>query len=82
MEAAARDVAQWARVRSEERERFCTRLAAAVGKPVATVADDLAAGLFMGAEDALAYGLLDEICRPDAEIHQIPGPPIGFRPLR
>ncbi len=82
MEAAARNVAQWAQVRADERARFCSRLAAAVGKPVSTVADDLAAGLFMGAEDALAYGLLDEICRPDAEIRHMPGPPIGFRPLR
>jgi ATP-dependent protease ClpP protease subunit len=34
----------------------------------------------MNAEEALAYGLIDEISRPSADIHQMPGPPIGFRP--
>ena len=32
--------------------------------------------------EALAYGLIDEVCRPDAAIHQLPSPPIGFRPRR
>ena len=82
MDAAARHVAQWAQLRAEERQRFCDRVAAAIGKPAAVVAEDLAKGIFMGAHDALAYGLLDEICRPEAEIHQMPGPPIGFRPRR
>jgi hypothetical protein len=30
----------------------------------------------------VTYGLLDEVCRPEAEIRRLPGPPIGFRPLR
>jgi ATP-dependent Clp protease protease subunit len=80
MEAHAREVAQWARLRAEERQRFCARLAAAVGQPETVVADDLAAGAFMGVDEALAYGLIDEVCRPDAEIRRLPGPPIGFRP--
>ncbi len=80
LEARARDVGQWVQVRADERQRFCDRIAAAVGKPGAAVAEDMAAGLFMGATEALSYGLLDEICRPDAEIHQMPGPPIGYRP--
>jgi ATP-dependent Clp protease protease subunit len=82
MEAHVREVAQWARLRADERQRFCARLAAAVRQTEAAVSDDLAAGLFMGVDEALAYGLIDEICRPDAEIHRMPGPPIGFRPRR
>jgi ATP-dependent Clp protease protease subunit len=82
MEAHVREVEQWAQMRSDERERFCERLALAVGQPVSVIADDLASGRFMGADDASVYGLIDEICRPDAEIRKLPGPPIGFRPRR
>lgn len=81
-EARAADVERWAQLRAEERERFCSRVGAAVGKPAAVVAADLESGVFMGAAEALAYGLIDEICRPEAEIRQMPGPPIGFRPRR
>jgi ATP-dependent Clp protease protease subunit len=80
MEVHARDVAQWSDLRSDERRRFCARLAAAAGKSEDEVAADLAAGTFMGADDAVAYGIIDEVCRPDAAIHHLPGPPIGFRP--
>ncbi len=85
MEAHARDVAQWAQIRAEERQRFCERVGAATGRAPSVIADDLATGLFLDAEDALSYGLIDEISRPNAEIHQLPGtsgPPIGFRPTR
>jgi ATP-dependent Clp protease protease subunit len=82
MEAHVRNVAQWAELRSDERRRFCERVAAAVGQPVATVTDDLTGGLFLGAAEALAYGIIDEVSRPEAEIRQLPGPPIGFRPHR
>jgi ATP-dependent Clp protease protease subunit len=82
MEARAREVAQWAQLRADEWQRFTSRVAAAAGRPEPSVVEAFAAGLFMGAEEALAYGLIDEICRPQAEIHRIPGPPIGFRPRR
>jgi ATP-dependent Clp protease protease subunit len=79
-ESHARNVAQWAELRSDERQRFCVRIAAAVGKSAEVVAEDLRRGKFFNAEEAVTYGLLDEICRPEAEIHQLPGPPMGFRP--
>jgi ATP-dependent Clp protease, protease subunit len=82
MEAHVREVEQWARLRADERHRFCARLAAATGKAETVVSDDLASGRFMGVDEALANGLIDEVCRPDAEIHKLPGPPIGFRPRR
>ena len=37
------------------------------------------------AAEAVDYGILDEVRRPDAAIHRLPGsgsPPMGFRPLR
>ncbi|HEY2214217.1 MAG TPA: ATP-dependent Clp protease proteolytic subunit, partial [Acidimicrobiales bacterium] len=80
LESHARNVAQWAELRSDERQRFCERIAAAVGKSADVVAEDLHRGKFFNAEEAVTYGLLDEICRPEAEIHQLPGPPMGFRP--
>ena len=42
-------------------------------------------GLFLGAAEAVEYGLIDEVSRPDAAIRRLPGPgtpPMGFRPLR
>jgi ATP-dependent Clp protease protease subunit len=81
-EARAREASQWARLRSDERQRFTERVAAAVGKPAAAVAETLAGGVFMTAVEAQEFGLIDEICRPKGEIRQMPGPPIGFRPRR
>jgi ATP-dependent Clp protease protease subunit len=77
-----RDVAQWVALRTDERQRFSARLSAATGTAAAEVEADLSRGRLMGASEAVAYGLLDEICGPEAEIHRLPGSPIGFRPLR
>ena len=84
MEAHVRNVAQWAELRAAERRHFCERVGAAVGKPAEEVAEDFERDRFFGAAEALGYGLLDEVCRPDADIRTLPGspPPIGFRPLR
>jgi ATP-dependent Clp protease, protease subunit len=82
MEARAREVAQWAQLRADEHQRFTARVAAAARQPVESVAGLFAAGTFMSAQEALDYGLIDEISRPRGEIHQMPGPPIGFRPGR
>jgi ATP-dependent Clp protease, protease subunit len=82
VEARAREVAQWAQLRAGEHKRFTERVAAAAGQPVESVAGLFAAGAFLSAQEALDYGLIDEICRPRGEIHRMPGPPIGFRPGR
>jgi ATP-dependent Clp protease protease subunit len=81
-ETRAREAEQWAQLRSDERRRFTERVAAAVGKAAASVAETLARGVFMTTQEACDFGLIDEICRPKGEIRQMPGPPIGFRPLR
>ena len=86
MEAHVRNVAQWAELRAAELSRFCERVGAAVGKPAEEVGADLETGRFFGAIEALEYGLLDEVARPDADVRTLPGsppaPPIGFHPLR
>jgi ATP-dependent Clp protease, protease subunit len=78
-----RNVAQWSKLRTDERERFCTRLGAAAGRTVEQVRQDVVTGKFFDAAGAVAYGLIDEVSRPDAEISRFPtaGPsPMGFRP--
>jgi ATP-dependent Clp protease protease subunit len=88
-ESHVRNVAQWADLRTDERRRFCARVAAAVGRSAAAVEDDLTRGRFFGATEALEYGLLDEVARADAGIRRLPGsgsgsdaPSMGFRPTR
>jgi ATP-dependent Clp protease protease subunit len=80
----ARNVAQWAELRADERARFCDRVAAASKRPAAQVRQDMERGVFLSAAEAAAYGLIDEVCRPDAAIHPLPGSatPMGFRPAR
>jgi ATP-dependent Clp protease protease subunit len=85
LQSHVRDVAQWAEQRTAERSRFCRRVGGASGRDPATVERDLERGRFLGADEALAYGILDEVARPDAPVRQLPGtgpPPMGFRPVR
>ncbi len=85
LQAPVRNGAQWAERRAGARERFCARVGAACGRPPATVEADLEHGRFLDAVEAVEYGLLDEVCRPDAPVGRLPGagpPPMGFRPLR
>jgi ATP-dependent Clp protease, protease subunit len=78
-----RNVAQWSKLRTDERERFCARVAEAAARPVEQVREDFAKGTFLDAPAAVAYGLVDEVSRPDAAISRLSGAgptPIGFRP--
>jgi ATP-dependent Clp protease protease subunit len=85
LQAHVRNVARWAELRAAERQRFCARVGAAVGRPATAVEVDLEHGRFLGADEAVEYGILDEVCRPDTPVRRLPGsgpPPMGFRPLR
>ena len=85
LQAHVRNVAQWAELRAAERRHFCARVGAATGRPATTVEQDLGHGRFLGAAEAVEYGILDEVCRPDTPVGRLPGsgpPPMGFRPLR
>jgi len=73
MESHARNVAQWAELRADERRRFCERVGSAVRKSAEEVGADLERGRFFGAPEAVEYGLLDEVCRPDADIRPLRG---------
>ena len=44
-----RNVAQWSKLRTDERERFCARVAEAARRPVEQVREDLAAGRYLDA---------------------------------
>jgi len=74
----AGDLAQWADHSLERSRLFCHRLAAAVHRPAEHVEADVAAGRFLSAEEALAYGLIDEIS--GARRGEGPARPIGFAP--
>jgi ATP-dependent Clp protease, protease subunit len=85
LQAHVRNVAQWAELRADERHRFCARVGAATGRPAADVEADVERGRFLSAQEALDYGILDEVCRRDAPVRRLPGsgpPPMGFRPQR
>jgi ATP-dependent Clp protease protease subunit len=85
LQAHVRNVAQWAELRADERRRYCARVGAATGRPATAVEEDVGHGRFLGAAEAVEYGLLDEVCRPDTPVGRLPGsgpPPVGFRPLR
>ena len=86
----ASQLAAWAEHHRVELERFVQRLALATGRPAEHLEADLSLGRWLGAEEALRYGLVDEIWGPSRG----PGPrsdgpptagpqrPFGFGPAR
>ena len=56
MEVHVRNAAQWSEMRSDERRRFCARVAEAVGQPPERVEEDMTRGLLMGTSEAVSYG--------------------------
>jgi len=83
MEAHVRDVAQWAALQAADRRRFCARVGAATQKPPEEVERDMERARFLTASEAVTYGLIDEVGRPDDTVRRLPGPDgpqIGFRP--
>ncbi len=77
-----RDVESWAEHRLVRWQLFCERVAVAVKREYESVAADFGAGRFLGAQEALDYGLLDEISRPDARLVSLRGRPMGFGSTR
>ncbi|MGH9029147.1 MAG: ATP-dependent Clp protease proteolytic subunit, partial [Acidimicrobiales bacterium] len=72
------DIAAFSEHHASQLGRFNERLSEATGKPVTQVADDVRRGLFLGAEEAKAYGLVDEIVQRSAQILGFPRT-FGFR---
>jgi ATP-dependent Clp protease protease subunit len=75
---SAQDLARWADHSLERSALFCRRLAEAVHQAAEHVEADLSAGRFLSADEALSYGLIDEISR--ARRGEPPPRPIGFAP--
>ena len=74
LEAHVRNVAQWAELRAERAHgASASGWAPQRVKPSDTVEEDLERGRFLSAEEAVAYGILDEVSRPDADIRTLPG---------
>ena len=82
--AHVRNVAQWSKLRTEERGASAPAWRRPWGEPVEQVRHDVVAGRFLDAPGAVAYGLVDEVSRPDADDQpssRAGPPPMGFRPL-
>ena len=60
----ASQLAAWAEHHRVELERFVQRLALATGRPAERLEADLSLGRWLDAEEALRYGLVDEIWGP------------------
>jgi ATP-dependent Clp protease, protease subunit len=79
----ASQLTAWAEQHRVELERFVKRLAQASGRPAEHVEADMAMGRWLTAEEALAYGLVDEIWgRGRGPDRPASGPrrPFGFGP--
>jgi ATP-dependent Clp protease, protease subunit len=86
----ASQLTAWAEQHRVELERFVKRLAQATGRPAEHLEADLSMGRWLGAEDALRYGLVDEIwgpgngptTPPSGPPTSGPARPFGFGPSR
>jgi ATP-dependent Clp protease protease subunit len=78
----ASELAEWSLQCQRQVDRFCDRLAEATHQSSGRIADDLEAGRFLSATEALRYGLIDDIGRSDRADPPTPPRPLGFRPPR
>jgi ATP-dependent Clp protease protease subunit len=66
---AATDAEKWIRQHRDRLDRFVTRLSQACGQPRGRLHADIEAGRYLDAEEALRYGLIDEVLgRRDADV--------------
>ncbi len=80
LEGSAGQLEQMAALHLRQWRAFCTRLAEATGQPTEQLLHDAAAGRFLDAGEAVAYGLADGVATPGARMFRLPGPTFGFRP--
>jgi ATP-dependent Clp protease protease subunit len=76
----ARELGARAASHTAQFRRFCERLAGSLGMAPESLEADLATGRFLDADQALEYGLIDEICGPGARVYPMPGARLGFKP--
>ena len=77
---SARELGALAAAHRDEWTALCGCVARAAGRTVEEVAADAAAGRFLTPDEAVEYGIADEVARRDAEIRPLPVRRIGFRP--
>jgi ATP-dependent Clp protease, protease subunit len=66
---AASDAETWIRQHRDRLDRFVARLSEATGQSMERIHADIEAGRYFDAEEALRYGLIDEVLgRPDADV--------------
>ncbi|MGZ6966745.1 MAG: ATP-dependent Clp protease proteolytic subunit [Acidimicrobiia bacterium] len=75
---SASEVEANARAHQRQVESFVSRLASATGQPFEHVEADLERGRWLDADEALAYGLIDEIERPEPSDRGADRPKFGF----
>ncbi len=80
MQGSARQLQQLATGHLERMAMFWTRLSEATGRSIEDLRVDASEGRFLSAEEAVSYGLADEVATPDARVHRLPGRAIGFGP--
>ena len=80
VEGHARDVATHAAAAIGRVSAFHERLARATGRPLPQVEEDCAAGRYLSADEALAYGLVDEIAGRGAAVRPPGSRRLGFQP--
>jgi ATP-dependent Clp protease protease subunit len=78
VQGTAGDLQRWVRHHQSQLEVFAARLADATGRPVEHVEADLDAGRYLNAEEAIRYGLIDELWSPTRA--GPPGAPTSGRP--
>jgi len=66
---AATDAENWIRQYRDRLDRFVARLSEACGQPRERLHEDIESGRYLDTEEALRYGLIDEVLgRPDANV--------------
>jgi ATP-dependent Clp protease protease subunit len=77
---SARQLGAQAAAHRDEWMAVCGCIARACGRPVEVVTADAAVGRFLSPDEAVGYGIADEVAHRDAEIRPLPVRRIGFRP--
>jgi ATP-dependent Clp protease protease subunit len=80
VQGSARQLQQLAAGHLDRMAMFWTRLSEATGTSVERLRHDASEGRFLSAEEAVVYGLADEVATPDARIHRLSERSIGFGP--
>jgi ATP-dependent Clp protease, protease subunit len=78
---SAADLERWATHHQQQLDNFVARLSEATQRPLEHVEADVYQGRYLSAEEAVAYGLIDEIWQSERSGSSPPDrPPLGFRP--